>query len=549
MAPCRWVSASRCGRATRRDTLGAFVTGTGGGSGVRQVGMQDETRAGAHPVDGDTEAARTPDEVRPPQEERPPQEAEPPRTVDDDVPDGTVSDAGEQDLHAEGDDTVDRGALILEGLRGVAAWSWRFLLVVAALAVILYVIAQVWVGVLPILLALIISSVLWPPVRWLRGHRVPAGLASVVVLLGALGVFAGIIAAISPSVAGQSREVAAQAGEGLDSIVAWLAGPPVNLQSDQLDGYVEQVTTWLQSQASALASGALSTLTTVGSAVTTFVLALVLTFFFLKDGPGFLPFVRRITGRTAGRHLTEALTRVWTTLGGFLRGQAIVAAIDAVFIGIGLVILGVPLAIPLAIITFFLSFIPIVGAVVAGALAVLVALVSQGFTTALWTLAVVLFVQQAESTFVSPTVQSRAVSIHPVLVLLGVAAGGTIWGILGAFLAVPIIACVLSVIRYGSEQLDLRTGEKHADEVRSLTPEGAQAAALAEQSAPVFQMRAKRAYLQAEGERGAARVAMFERTTDLATSLRDRLLSPILRRDGDRDTGPQPEEDEPRPSP
>ena len=316
---------------------------------------------------------------------------------------------------------VDRGALILQGLREAAAWSWRFLLVVAALAVILYVIAQVWVGVLPILLALIVSSVLWPPVRWLREHRFPPALASVLVLLAALGIFVGIIAAISPSVAGQSREVASRASEGLDAILDWLAGPPVNLRSDQLNEYVDTATQWLQSQASALASGALSTLTTLGSFFTTLALALVLTFFFLKDGPSFLPWVRRVTGRSAGMHLTESLTRVWSTLGGFLRGQAIVAAVDAIFIGIGLLVLRVPLAIPLAILTFFLSFIPIVGAVVAGALAVLVALVTKSFTIAVWTLAIVIFVQQAESTFVSPTVQSRAVSIHPVLVLLGVA--------------------------------------------------------------------------------------------------------------------------------
>lgn len=443
----------------------------------------------------------------------------------------TPDDPAAQDVHVEGDDAVDRGALILGGLRGMAAWSWRFLLVVAALAVILYILAQVWVGVLPILLALIVSSVLWPPVRWLRSRRVPGALASVLVLVGALGIFTGIIAAISPSVAGQSREVASRASEGMDAILEWLAGPPVNIQSDQLNRYVDQLNGWLQSQASVLASGALSTLTTVGSVLTTLVLALVLTFFFLKDGPGFLPFVRKVTGRTAGMYLTEALTRVWTTLGGFIRGQAVVAAVDAVFIGLGLVILGVPLALPLAIITFFLSFIPIVGAFVAGALAVLVALVSEGFNTAVWTLVVVLVVQQAESTFVSPTVQSRAVKIHPVLVLLGVAAGGTLWGILGAFLAVPVIACLLSLVRYGSEHLDLRTGEARARDVPTLTTEGALAASLAERSAPVFQMRAKQAYLQAEDERGAATVAMFGRTTDLAVSLRDRLLSPILKRD------------------
>lgn len=440
---------------------------------------------------------------------------------------------------------VDRGALILQGLRGAAAWSWRFLLVIAALTVILFIVGKVWVGVLPILLALIVASVLWPPVRWMRRHGMHAGLAAGLTLLGAIGLFVGIIAAISPSVAGQSRELAARTTEGLDAVVDWLAGPPLNIQSAQLNRYVEQATSWLQDQASALASGAWSTISTLGSIAATLALALVLTFFFLKDGPNFLPWVRRTAGRTAGMYLTEVLARVWAVLGGFLRGQAIVAAIDAAFIGLGLVVLRVPLALPLAIITFFLSFIPIVGAVVAGALAVLIALVSHGVSTAIWTLVLVIFVQQAESTFISPTVQSRAVSLHPVLVLLGVAAGGTIWGILGAFLAVPVIACVLTAMRYGSEHLDLRTGEVRAADVRNLTREGAQAAALAELSAPVFQLRAQQAYLQAEDERGAAQDAMRGRTTDLAATFRDRFLNPILRRD-DKDAslpdGPPPDE-------
>lgn len=151
------------------------------------------------------------------------------------APGVTEDDPAAQDVHAAGDDSVDRGALILAGLRAMAAWSWRFLLVVAALAVILYIVGKVWVGVLPILLALIVSSVLWPPVRWLRDHRVPGALASVLVLLGAIGTFVAIIAAISPSVAGQSREVASRASEGIDAIVEWLAGPPLEVQSDQLD--------------------------------------------------------------------------------------------------------------------------------------------------------------------------------------------------------------------------------------------------------------------------------------------------------------------------
>lgn len=442
-------------------------------------------------------------------------------------------------------DVVDRGALILQGLRGAAAWSWRFLLVVGALAVIFFVLGKIWVGVLPIILALIVSSVLWPPVRWLRRHRWPGGLASATVLLVALGIFGGVIAAIAPGVGNQARQVADNASAGLDIVLDWLAGPPLNLENEQLNDYVARVTTWLESRASDLAEGALSTITAVGSILVTTVLVLVLTFFFLKDGAGFLPWLRKSVGRTAGLYLTEALSRVWVTLGGFLRAQAVVAAVDATFIGIGLVALQVPLAFALAIITFFLSFIPIVGAFVAGGLAVLVALVSNGWVIALYVFLIVIAVQQAESTFVAPLMHSRVMSMHPVLVLLGVAAGGTLWGVLGAFLAVPVLASLLTLVRYGSEHLDLRTGSVHVDDTRNVTPEGRRAAALAENSAPVFQLRAQQAYLQAEDERGAARVAMLDRTSELAASFRDRFLTPILRReskveDDPDDPGPRP---------
>lgn len=430
---------------------------------------------------------------------------------------------------------VDRGALILQGLRGAAGWSWRFLLVAAALAVIFYLLGRVWVGVLPIILALIVSSVLWPAVRWLREHHFPAPLAAATVLVGGLGIFGAIIAAIAPGVAEQSRQVADSAATGMDMVLNWLAGPPVNLENEQLNTYVEDITSWLQSRSTELASGALSTISAVGSILITTGLVLVLTFFFLKDGPSFLPWVRTTVGRTAGLYVTEAMARVWVTLGGFLRAQAVVAAVDAVFIGLGLYLLQVPLAFALAVITFFLAFIPIVGAFVAGGLAVLVALVTSSWVTALWVLVIVVVVQQAESTFVAPMMHSRVMSMHPVIVLLGVAAGGTLWGVLGAFLAVPVLASVLTVFRYGSEHLDLRTGKVHVEDLANVTSEGAAAARLAENSAPVFKLRAQRAYLQAEDERSTAQVAMLDRTTELAASLRDRFLTPILRRDKGQD--------------
>ena len=168
---------------------------------------------------------------------------------------------------------------------------------------------------------------------------------------------------------------------------------------------------------------------------TSLLLMLVLSFFFLKDGDRFLPWLRKYTGVKVGWHLTEVLMRSWNTLSGFIRTQAIVSMVDAVFIGLGLVILGVPLAPVLAVLTFFGGFIPIIGAFTAGALAVIVALVSGGLTKALLALGLVILVQQIEGNVLQPILQSRSMGLHAAIVLLAVAVGGTLFGIIGAFLA------------------------------------------------------------------------------------------------------------------
>lgn len=419
---------------------------------------------------------------------------------------------------------VDRGVLILHGLRGAASWAWRFLLIIAALALFFFIVGKVWVGVLPIVLALIVSTVLWPPVAWLRRHRWPDGLAAGGVLLVALLLFVGSLAAIAPSVVNQGQIIVRQAGQGLTMVHDWLSGPPLNLENEQVDEYVQRASEWLQQQSSDIVSSVLSGVTTAGSVLVTLAMVLVLTFFFLKDGDRFLPWLRRFAGPTAGMHLTEAIARMWRTLGGFIRAQSLVSLVDAVAIGVGLLILQVPMAFALALITFFAGFIPIVGAVTAGALAVLVALVSSGFTTALWVLLIVLLVQQLEGNVLTPLLQSRSMDLHPVIILLAVAAGGTRWGIVGAFLAVPVTATAVSLLRYGSEQLDLRTGRVRAAEVHPLTDHGRQAAVLAQEQAPVLQMRARRAHEQVESERGAA--ARYGGRAPVST-LRARVPGPI----------------------
>jgi predicted PurR-regulated permease PerM len=308
----------------------------------------------------------------------------------------------------------------------------------------------------------IVTAVLWPPVAWLRKHRFPPALASATVLLAGMIVLAGLIALIATSVAGSIPEITRSASSGLTAIQQWLAGPQVDFARGELDAVLQSITTQLQQSLSTITTSVLAGVGSVASGVVTALLTLVLVFLFLKDGPRFLPWLRGVAGEGAGGHLTEVLRRVWATISDFIRVQALVALVDSVLIGLGLGILGVPLALPLAVITFIGAFIPIVGAIVAGALGVLVALVSNGFTTALIVLAIIVAVQQLEGNVMQPILQGRSLRLHAAVVLLAVTAGGTLFGIAGAFLSVPVAATGAVVMRYLSERIDARAGGETA---------------------------------------------------------------------------------------
>ncbi len=368
-----------------------------------------------------------------------------------------------------GEDTRDRGEVIGDAGRWLAGWCLRFLVIAAAAWVAWQGAALIWAAVLPVILALIVSTILWPVTARLRAWKFPPALAVLTTILGFFLIMGGIIATIAPSVARQSRDLVDQGAEGVQQILDWIAGPPLNIENEQLNHFIDTATEWVQGQASAITQTALSGASAATSAVVTIVTVLVLTFFFLKDGERFLPLVRRVTGRRVGWHLTEVLSRCWKTLGGFIRTQAIVSFIDAFFIGIGLVILQVPLAGPLAIITFFGGFIPIVGAFAAGALAVLVALVASGVSTALGVLVLIILVQQLEGNLLSPMLQSKAMNMHAAVVLLSVTVGGGLFGITGAFLAVPAAAMITEVLRYLGDVGDIVTGEKNVEDIEFAT--------------------------------------------------------------------------------
>lgn len=382
--------------------------------------------------------------------------------------------AGSGAVH-EYDNRVDRSVIVNTWMKSAALFSLRALIIVVLLGASFYLIGKFWAGVLPVILALIVCTVLSPITNFLRRHKVPGALAALLSLLIFFAVLVFFVAIILPDILRNSRILVIQAGQGIQGLQLWLQDQetlPFDIDAEQLDTIIQDVTTWMQNKAGAIAGGIFSGISTATSMSITLVVVVVLTFFFLKDGPKFLPWVRSATGGRAGLHATELLTRVWETLGGYIRAQALVSLIDAIFIGLGIWLVGVPMAFTLAVITFMAGFIPLVGAIVAGTLAVLIALVSLGFTEALIVLAIVIAVQQLEGNVLSPLLQSRAMNLHPVIVLVSVTVGGGLFGLVGAFLAVPVAATLAVVFRYIQEMLRLHAGEISSSDLTFSTEVG-----------------------------------------------------------------------------
>ena len=370
------------------------------------------------------------------------------------------------------EDRVDRNVVFNHWISSGAKFTLRILVIAVFLYAVGELIGAFWAGILPVVLALIVCTVLAPVAAALRRQRVPAGLAALLTMLLCFGVLAALVMIIAPNLVGQSRLLYIQAFEGVQRLQLWAQGPPLNMDPENLNEGVDEIQQWVQNQAGAIAGGVFSGINTAAGLSVTLMVLFVLTFFFLKDGHRFLPWLRGATGGRTGLYLTELLTRAWNTLSGFIRAQAVCSLVDAIVIGTGIAIVGVPMAFTLALITFVAGFIPIVGAVVAGAIAVLIALVTLGFTKALIVLGIVLATQQLEGNILSPMLQSRAMNLHPVIVLVSVTVGGALFGLMGGFLAVPAAAMIAVVYRYALEVLRINAGEIGAAEIDFTTDEG-----------------------------------------------------------------------------
>ncbi|WP_081844691.1 AI-2E family transporter [Cellulomonas sp. URHE0023] len=334
-------------------------------------------------------------------------------------------------------------------VQAAASWSWRLLLIGAALAVLLWLLNELKVVVVPIAVALLLSVLLAPFVNWLDRHtRLPRVAATAIAVVGMVVLVAALVTLATRSIVKGIGELWDQAAQGIDQLTTWLSDGPLGLTTSEINTYVESIQKSASGGSSELVSGALHATTTVGHVAAGILIALFCLFFFLLDGRRIWSWVIGLLPRGSREHVHQAGRRGVVTLGAYTRTQILVAGVDALGIGIGAAILGVPLALPLAVLVFLGSFVPIVGAVVTGSVAVLVALVANGPVNALLMLAVVLVVQQIEGHGLQPFLMGHAVSLHPVAVLLSVAAGSFVAGIIGALLAVPIVATLNTVVLY-----------------------------------------------------------------------------------------------------
>jgi predicted PurR-regulated permease PerM len=324
------------------------------------------------------------------------------------------------------------------GLDRAAGWAWRLLVCAFAVAAVVGLLWYLRVIVLPIVVALTIAPALMPLADRLRAAGLGRAAPGTALLLGVV-LLAGLVAIVTASIVQDYDELAASVRAGLDDLTDWLEGDPLNVSLDRdLDTSVRSA--WRETS-SYLVSGARSGL----AVLTGLVLVVALLYFILRDGRAlWLRIATRLPEAERGR-VDRAGEHAWRVLGGYVRGTALIAAIDATLIGIGLWILGVPLAFALAVIIFLGAFIPFVGATLSGLIAVLVALADGGPFIALIALGIVLGVQFLEGNFLQPIIQSRTVDLHPAVILLAVAAGGSLYGILGAYLAVPVTAVAFAV--------------------------------------------------------------------------------------------------------
>jgi len=332
-------------------------------------------------------------------------------------------------------------------VRATAAWSWRLLVIGAAAYALLWLLQTMGVVVVSIAIALILTALLLPAVDFLdRYGAVRGGAVAFVMVLG-LAILTGVMSFVVNQFVDGAPQLVDEVTRSIEGARAWLINGPADLSRDQINQAGDTVINSLRDNQAQLTTGALSTAGTIAEILTGALLCLFTVIFFLLGGRNIWEFVTRLIPRGQRSRVREAGAAGFHSLAGYARATSLVALVDAVAIGSGLAIMGIPLALPLASLIFLGAFVPVVGALVTGFLAVIVALLAKGVVYALITLALIIAVMQLEAHVLQPLVMGRAVSLHPLAVVIGITAGSVLAGVIGALLVVPAIAFFNSFVR------------------------------------------------------------------------------------------------------
>lgn len=333
-----------------------------------------------------------------------------------------------------------------------AAYAWRMLVIAAAGVAILWLVGQLWVVLVPLVVAAMLARILSPVAERVRGWGVPKGPAAAVVLLGFLGIAAGAIWLLGGAVGDEAQALGPTIEEGIDDVEDWLVqDAPLDVNRADIEQFREDaadsISTALRSSGGRIVSGFVVAVELLISLL----LGLIVTFFVLKDGDRFTRWALALFPNHRREVVSRMARRSWRTLGGYLKGAALLGIVEGITIGTAMALVGAKLAVPVAAFTFTMAFIPFVGAILAGLLAVLVTVATAGGAEALIVLAVAVVVQQLDNDLLAPLVYGKALELHPVLVLLSIVAGGALFGIAGSLLAVPVTAVVINAVNEGRD--------------------------------------------------------------------------------------------------